>query len=579
MEEKELKMPSFMVLESDDSVEFRNALASVYSHSLDELIYKYTKKYGYISANLAKKFSREVSIVDPLINAVQQLDLEFAKKYSTELLKFVKNDSTVHTKLKSTVKFLADISDYWYEFLDTTLARADSGFETYREFLGRTKNKHNGFSLFWKFGRDSNILALEKKMNELNKKLKKNIVKNRREQLKRVYYSAGLVGLLSFWKRKMVKNSKNRFSKLSLGFQSKWDNLVMAKGNELNDYVNILSQNVKSIKEKLKIRLNNSVKFYKQEKENLALNVANAKALIDERIKGLRKNLVTKKEDEATNKAKIASVKQYLIVKVAQYKKVLNLKAGLKIVTTVNNESKKESKLSFVGTMKEKITNKFTDFKSFATSKKDKFNNAVHQNSDNLKRGAFIGSSILLAALGSYFVGSKNINEPNIDTIANIDDSIDYDNDLSGVITSGIISNVSDVEIPEVKNEEIETLDEEEQISLADENIEFTDNTAFVVDEDARIYQTKDDVASDVNGVKPSYVDVEKEVYKLVFERDGETKTVLASNYDKCINLKKDGWSVVGIGAINENSRTANGDVVMEGYYRTEDVQILTRAR
>ena len=309
------------------------------------------------------------------------------------------------------------------------------------------------------------------------------------------------------------------------------------------------------------------------------MNVANAKALIDERIKGLRKNLVTKKEDEATNKVKIASVKQYLMFKVAQYKKVLNLKAGLEIVTTVNNESKKELKLSFVGTMKEKITNKFTDFKSFATSKKDRFNNAVHQNSDNLKRGAFIGSSILLAALGSYFVDSKNINEPNIDTIANIDDSIDYDNDLSGVITSGIFSNVSDVEIPEVKNEEIETLDEEEQISLADENIEFTDNTAFVVDEDARIYQTKDDVASDVNGVKPSYVDVEKEVYKLVFERDGETKTVLASNYDKCINLKKDGWSVVGIGAINENSRTANGDVVMEGYYRTEDVQILTRAR
>ena len=98
------------------------------------------------------------------------------------------------------------------------------------------------------------------------------------------------------------------------------------------------------------------------------------------------------------------------------------------------------------------------------------------------------------------------------------------------------------------------------------------DTEDFTITDDAVIYGKASDIGNTEEGYTPKYREVVKNVYKIVFDLNGEKISVEKDNLDKCLEIYRAGGKVLGVAAINEASKNEDGSYTIEGYYGIDDI-------
>ena len=243
--------------------------------------------------------------------------------------------------------------------------------------------------------------------------------------------------------------------------------------------------------------------------------------------------------------------------------------AKTKVISLINNKREDNSKVD--NNIKKKIRNSAVAFGVAVVGMLAVV--GAKREYDKNKAESAVSDFIIKTGEDSFTTINDIEEEQNI---VNDTDTLETNNNIDEKTTSVVTDDIS------MSDNTHSVLEENSDTNIV-EDVMVDENTTFTLTDDAVIYSKASDIGDSDKGYQPKYKDVEKSVYKIIFDLDGEKISVLASDIDKCLELKKQGATVIGVGAINDSSKTKDGDYVLEGYYSVDEMEItnntLTRVK
>lgn len=525
MVNKELNIPTFMQNNSD-MPDIHEILGKAYLRRLESIKKKFVKKYNHVNVSQAISLSHS-SFSEDAIREMNKLDKAFISLYGNDALDKVKQQENVFTDLFYFNAFLKGLDMKWDKFLSS---KVKNGSMDNFDFLNSTVNKVKVYG----------YLKSNKFIKEIENEVESYGVDEK-------VVNANVMNTL-LEKIKVVKE-KNK---------SKLENTKCMVTKHFCDAKRKTCELFKTI----------SFKFDDIKKNNDDKAMKTIKALQEKTLE-VKKQFSDKKEGFKSN---ITSSKQKVVsyCNNALEKGKTQIKlAKTKVISLVNNKREDNSKVD--NNIKKKIRNSAVAF-GVAVMGMLAFVGAKREY-DTKKADSAVSDFIIKTGKDSFTAISDIEEEQNI---VNDTDELETNNNIDEKTTSVVTEDIS------MSNTTDSTLEENSNTNIV-EDVIVDENTTFTLTDDAVIYSKASDIGSSDKGYQPKYKDVEKSVYKIIFDLDGETISVLASDIDRCLELKKQGATVIGVGAINDSSKTKDGDYVLEGYYSVDEMEItnntLTRVK
>ena len=525
MVSREINIPNFMQSNSD-MPDIHVILGKAYLKRLESIKREFVKKYNHVNVSQAISLSHS-SFSEDAIQKMNRLDKVFISVYGNDALDKVKEQENVFTDLFYFNVFLKGLDMKWDKFLSSKVK--NSSMDNF-DFLNSAVNK---VKVYWHLKSNKFIKEIENEVESYGvdeKVVNANVMNTLLEKLKVVKENnKNKLGNTKCMITKQFSDAKSKTCELFKTISFKFDDIKKNSDEKTMKTINALKEKTVEVK-----------KQFSDKKEGFKSNITSSKQKVVSYCNNALENVKTK-------------------IKLAKTK-----------VTSLVN-SKKEDNSKVDNNIKKKIRNSAVAF-GVAVVGMLAFVGAKREYDKNKAESAV--SDFIIKTGEDSFTTINDIEEEQ--NIVNDTDALETNNNIDEKTTSVVTDDIS-------MSDNTHSVLEENSDTNTVEDVMVDENTTFTLTDDAVIYSKASDIGDSDKGYQPKYKDVEKSVYKIIFDLDGETISVLASDIDKCLELKKQGATVVGVGAINDSSKTIDGDYVLEGYYSVDGMEItnntLTRVK